>query len=556
MKAVIYARKSKASDKGESIENQIGRCKALCDLREWSYDIYVDYDVSGKDLDRPNFKKMMTELRNNKEDYIALICYKLDRISRSTRDFTNLREELKDLDISFISIKENFDLTTPMGKAMMSISSVFAELERETIAERVRDNMLDLAKKGNWNGGPTPFGYNRTTEIIEFNDRERQVSRLEINKDESKIIKIIFENYLKYGQSVRSTVIHLNDLGISTKQNKLWADNQVSRILKNAVYCIADENAYEYFKNNTKINIYNSQEEFDGQYGLLFYNRRKPHKKTTRERDESEWILAIGEHKGIISGLDFKAVQLKLDKNKSVGSRYNRSTKTPLIGLVRCGKCGSRMDLSSSRKSKNDKYTTYHYFKCNTTNKLSSSLCISRGIRADLLENIVIREVFNLLNNRKVLNEIYNNNIDKKEVVKKSDLFTKRNNLIRDLEKVENEINNLVNALAENILPSSVIKNKYEDLENKKNELKNEIKRLEGSINNKSSTKTNLDKLKLYIIDLKKSYYYLNIIEKKKLLKSIIKEVKVFDKRVEITIYSNFMQILDLDNRLCTDKDS
>ena len=90
-----------------------------------------------------------------KRQFKAIIVYRLDRISRNVSDFSGLIEELARLDISFISIKEQFDTSTPMGRAMMYIASVFSQLERETIAERIRDNMHELAKTGRWLGGTT-----------------------------------------------------------------------------------------------------------------------------------------------------------------------------------------------------------------------------------------------------------------------------------------------------------------------------------------------------------------------------------------------------------------
>ena len=90
---------------------------------------------------------MLRDMRaQTKPDYI--VCYRLDRISRSVGDFASLIDELNKLGVAFVCVSEEFDTSRPMGKAMMYIASVFAELERETIAERVRDNMLLLARTG------------------------------------------------------------------------------------------------------------------------------------------------------------------------------------------------------------------------------------------------------------------------------------------------------------------------------------------------------------------------------------------------------------------------
>ncbi|WP_423741039.1 recombinase family protein [Faecalibacterium sp. 7] len=101
---------------------------------------------SGGNLNRPDFKKMMTAAKDRK--FKAIVVYRLDRISRNISDFSSLIEELGRLGIDFVSIRESFDTSSPMGRAMMYIASVFSQLERETIAERIRDNMHELAKTG------------------------------------------------------------------------------------------------------------------------------------------------------------------------------------------------------------------------------------------------------------------------------------------------------------------------------------------------------------------------------------------------------------------------
>ena len=159
----IYSRKSRFTGKGESIENQIELCKKYIDVNypdtpEDNIFIYEDEGFSGGNIERPQFKKMMEDARKKK--FSVIICYRLDRISRNIGDFAKLIDEFSDLEISFESIKEKFDTESSLGRAMMYIASVFSQLERETIAERIRDNMHELAKTGRWLGGNTPTGYN------------------------------------------------------------------------------------------------------------------------------------------------------------------------------------------------------------------------------------------------------------------------------------------------------------------------------------------------------------------------------------------------------------
>lgn len=155
----IYSRKSRFTGKGESIGNQVELCKEYIRTHYGEatlnyITVYEDEGFSGGNLNRPAFKKMMEAARSHQ--FGAIIVYRLDRISRNISDFSGLIEELSYLNIAFISIKEQFDTSTPMGRAMMYIASVFSQLERETIAERIRDNMHELAKTGRCSAARRP----------------------------------------------------------------------------------------------------------------------------------------------------------------------------------------------------------------------------------------------------------------------------------------------------------------------------------------------------------------------------------------------------------------
>ena len=533
--AAIYARKSKATEKGESIENQISRCISLCELRGWGYVVFEDYDFSGKDTDRPDFELMMKEIHQGKYQY--LVCYKLDRISRSVSDFSKLIEELDSLGVSFISIKENFDTSTPMGRAMMYITAVFAQLERETIAERVRDNMIDRAKLGKWNGGPVPYGFDVEKDTVEYKEGTKKVSRLIINQEEASIVKEFYKWYLEPGGSIRNVVSKANELGYKTKNGAHWSHNQVSRILQNPLYCIADTDSYNYFKNNTKVNIVDDKEDYNGKNGLMFYNRRKPHKKTTRERDESEWILTIGEHEGIIPGETFARVQYKLSKNKNKAPRSGQSERSPLAGLVRCGRCGAAMSVFSSPKdSSNKQKGYYHYFRCITREQKAKILCDNSNVRADILEDLVLKHIIGLVNNKKSLESILeatNNDIENRRVP----LIAKRNKLQSELDNLDIEINNLVDALSKNILPELIIKRKYKELEARKIELRKELEKVNLELNNNYNESYDLETVIKHIENFKYTYEYLDLDEKKKLLRSIVKEIRIDRNKVKLVLY-------------------
>ena len=127
----IYCRKSVLTDKGESVENQLEMCREYIRNRFGDNNkiiIYEDEGYSGKNTARPMFRKMTEDIK--KLDYV--VCYRLDRLSRSVSDFSALVEMMNRNKTGFICIKEEFDTSKPMGKAMMYIASVFSQLERET----------------------------------------------------------------------------------------------------------------------------------------------------------------------------------------------------------------------------------------------------------------------------------------------------------------------------------------------------------------------------------------------------------------------------------------
>lgn len=148
-------------EEGYSLEAQEQKLKQWCDIKDYTnYQVYQDGGWSGSNLDRPAMKKLISDIMNHKVKRVVV--YKLDRLSRSQKDTLFLLEELFiPNNVEFFSMNENFDTSTPYGKAMIGILSVFAQLERENIRERTRMGMYERVKDGYWMGGNgTPFGYN------------------------------------------------------------------------------------------------------------------------------------------------------------------------------------------------------------------------------------------------------------------------------------------------------------------------------------------------------------------------------------------------------------
>ena len=195
----LYSRKSKFTGKGESIANQIELCRehvrnTMGQEAVARCVVFEDEGFSGKDLKRPAFQRMMEQMRQKRISVIVV--YRLDRVSRNISDFSGLIDELTKQNVAFVSIREQFDTSTPMGRAMMFIISVFSQLERETIAERIRDNMHELAKTGRWLGGNTPTGFtSESVANVTVDGKARKACKLKLIPEEGELVQTIFDLY-------------------------------------------------------------------------------------------------------------------------------------------------------------------------------------------------------------------------------------------------------------------------------------------------------------------------------------------------------------------------
>ena len=358
MKAAIYTRKSKFTEEGESIQNQIDMCIKYADvnLGITDYEIYEDEGFSGGNTDRPQFKKLIRDIKAKK--YTHLICYRLDRISRNVADFTATLEILNKYNCSFVSIKEQFDTSSAMGRAMMNISATFAQLERETIAERIKDNLRELAKTGRWLGGPAPMGYKSIE--VENNDskgKSRKKHILEINPNEIETVKFVFKLFLKY-KSFQRVSRELEKIGMYSRNGAVFSREIVKQTIMNPTYCIADKKAIDYLKSKGA-EIY-EENKMNSCNGLMGYNRRKENGSFA---PISSWIISIGDHQGIISSKDWIECQnIREDIKSKTSNRQCTSQHALLSGLVICAHCGSSMAPRKQTSTTADgKKTIYRY---------------------------------------------------------------------------------------------------------------------------------------------------------------------------------------------------
>ena len=478
----IYSRKSRYTGKGESIGNQIDLCREYIrthygDAAAEHAVVFEDEGFSGGNLNRPDFKKMMTAAKERK--IRAIVVYRLDRISRNISDFSSLIEELGRLGIDFVSIRESFDTSSPMGRAMMYIASVFSQLERETIAERIRDNMHELAKTGRWLGGTTPTGYaSESVKSITVDGKTKKACKLKLLPDEAEIIYKIFDLYEQY-DSLTMTETELLRQGIKTKTGRSFTRFSIKSILQNPVYLIADKDAYQYFVDN-EAELFAPESDFDGVRGVLAYNRSDQEKgRATVYNPISEWIVSVGEHPGIISSNRWIRVQESLERNKSKSYHKSRGNEALLTGLLWCS-CGSRMYPKVTGRKTADGQVVFPYM-CKLKERSRRELCNVRNANGNLLDAAICEQVKHLADH----SSDFMKQLEKAKSAhagNRSEFETKLSTLRKEQAETQRKITALIDSLADfgDSTAAAHLKKRIEELNGQDAALSSRIRELES----------------------------------------------------------------------------
>ena len=442
MSAAIYTRQSIEKKDSESIDVQIEYAKRYLDADE-EYTVFSDPGYSGKNIQRPDFQRMLQGIEQGKFDKV--IVYKLDRISRKVSDFSWLMEFMQQHNCTFISAKENFSLDTPAGRAMLYMTSTFAQMERESTSERVKDSYYKRMELGVIGGGSAPLGYDNQTVTV----GGRKHSIYVMNED-IEIIKKMFELY----SDPVTTLADVKKI-IEPMFNIKIATADISRRLHNPTYVKADASIYNYYY-KAGANVVNPIESFDGVHGCLIAGKRKANeRKYTKVTDH---VLSIGIHEGVIDSKTFLYVQEKLSKNKQIKNTH-KGQYTWLSGMVKCGDCGYAMVV---KRYKNKSGYISNFYCSNQTNHKS---CVPHIHLVSDVENFVYDAMVNKINE---IDRFHKNG--SKDINKKILDYHKQ---IEDINaKIENLVLNLEQAGTSTI---KYINNRIEELDAEKQKIEAEL---------------------------------------------------------------------------------
>lgn len=379
----IYARQSIDRKDSISIDSQIEACQY--EARGEETRKYVDKGYSGKDTDRPYFKELVNDIRKGKVSKV--IVYRLDRISRSILDFANIMVLFSKYRVEFISSTEKFDTSTPMGRAMLNICMVFAQLERETIQQRVTDAYYSRSEKGFYMGGRVPYGFR----LKESSINGKRTKTYALCEEEADQIRLMYDLYSDPSTSYGDIVAYFQAHGI-TCRGKPWERARIADHLKNPIYVQADLDVYEFFQQQGTA-IESPLEDFVGTNGCYYYKGRDTNNRKLADLKDNRLVLAP--HEGFISSDIWLKCRIKCLQNKRI-QPARKAVNTWLAGLVKCGNCHYALSFKkyNTRRSR--------YLLC--SHKSNSKACKGAGtIYADEFEAIIYQEMVKKLEDFPVL---------------------------------------------------------------------------------------------------------------------------------------------------------
>lgn len=321
VKCAIYTRKS--SEEGlemsfNSLDAQREACQAfITSQRQEGWQalstLYDDGGFSGGSMERPGLKRLLADVENGKVD--TIVVYKVDRLTRSLADFAKIVEALDARGVSFVSVTQQFNTTTSMGRLTLNVLLSFAQFEREVTGERIRDKIAASKRKGMWMGGRAPLGY------------DVKHRKLRVNEKEARLVNDLYRWYLELG-SVSKLKAYLDQQGIKSKKRVSVTGNHSggASFFPGALYLILQNRIY---------------------LGEVKHGNE----------------VYPGEHEAIIQRELWDQVQAKL-KSDNQGRRNGVKTNSSslLIGLLQ-DSAGNR--FGASHTVKNGK--RYRYYVCQAT---------------------------------------------------------------------------------------------------------------------------------------------------------------------------------------------
>ena len=475
----------------ESIDAQIRAIEEYADKNNIKIvNKFIDRAKSATSDKRPAFQEMIKYCEEDKTGVSMVIVHKLDRFSRDKYDSVKYKQRLKMKGISVISVTEKLD-NSPESVILESVIEGMAQYYSANLAREVAKGQRENALKALHNGGDAPLGYD-----VAFDKTYL------VNEEEAQAVKIIFDMYVN-GYSYSNIIDKLNELGYKTKRGNKFGKNSLHGILSNEKY--------------TGVYVFNKAQR-KGVNG-----KRNGHK----QKSEDEIIKVEGGMPQIIDKEVFKQAQEMMQKRKKVPGSHKATTLYLLTGLIKCGECGHAMQGNKRKDRYGNDYISY---RCGCRKQKRD--CKNKEIKRDYLEEFVLIEL-----EKHVLNDdaipALSKELNERLKIKSNDNHEMLNNLRYKLDKVNKEIENILNAIMSGIV-NNMLKDKLDELEQVKLNLDLKINELSIESNGVESVDITEDQIRSMFGKFKEFVLTRNLPECKKFISDYVKEVVVYRDHIEV----------------------
>lgn len=445
---------------------------------------YDDGGYTGANMDRPALRRLLSDVESGAVN--CVVVYKVDRLSRSLLDFARIIEILDKHGATFVSVTQQFNTTSSMGRLTLNILLSFAQFEREMISERTRDKMGAARRKGKWVGGVPVLGY----------DVAPKGGALLVNQEEAQRVREIFALYLEFG-SLIPVVEELHRRGWRMKSWMTRGGRQAGGkpIAKNSLYNLLTNMIYV-----GKVN-----------YGGHVYD---------------------GEHDRIVDDETWNRVQGALNRNgrrggRNIGNKYSALLK----GLVQCATC----DVGMIHTYVNKKDRLYRYYVCAKAHQRGWTQCETRSVSAPALEDAVVEQLRGIGRNPAVLREVLRQ-IEERRRLDSDQIENGKAEIEHELKKIAQEMKRAVAAAAGDALSAELATGRLAELQDRVSHLTGRLAELRRNLTAVEAEGVDAQEVEAALADFGTLWEQLSTWEKERFIRALVEHVRYDGKTGTVTL--------------------
>ena len=462
-------------------------------------DRYIDKGISAKDTNRPEYRRMMSDIQDGRIN--AVLCVALSRISRSTRDLLDMIDYFNKKKVDFVCLREQFDTSTSQGKCFLTIMGALNQFEREQCSERTSSGLFARAQRGLFNGGAPLLGYDE--------DKIRK-GYLIPNKKEAKVVNFLFDTYVENGSVVKTATI-VNERGYLSKEYTSRRDRYHSpkKFCYSSMLKILSNKAY---------------------LGIKEINKKRKAKKQESLPKEKRYSTCKAVWPAIVDEDKFQKVQQLLKDNFKHRNNGAKPTKHTYIfnGMLCCHKCGARME---GRNGHGKSGKTYYYYYCVNGECKFKVPEVELELTVQKLTQSVTSTPLMLHKITEKLNERFGNQLPSLKEQKRA--------LANELEKINGEAKEVMDSLMDIEKGRSFVEQRLSELDDRRKKLMDNLEYLNHEIEIakvQSLEESDVKRLLTSFDEIFKNH--LKLYQKRFLLNWILKYIRIGDDKLKLGIVS------------------